>query len=83
MQQQRSEGELQPEVFGDHHHQEFAAGFQDPRCLAESRRDCVAAQVIDGVSAYDGVEGGRLKRELAHVAGLNCGALVHAGSFQI
>ena len=83
MQENRQKGQLEPHIFGEDHQQKLAAGFQHAGGFAEGLVYPVAVQVVDGAGADDAIEGRRLDGHLAHVAGLNGGALVHAGGFQV
>ena len=83
MRKQRSPGQVEPQVFGDDHQQKLAAGFQHAGGFAEGLTHSVAVQVVDGVGADDAIEGGRFDGHLAHVAGLDGGALLDAGGFQV
>ena len=51
--------------------------------LREGRSGAVAAEVIHGVRADDGIEGAVGERQLQHVGGLDGGPSVDAGSLQV
>ena len=58
-------------------------GFSTRCASASADSGAVAAEVIHGVCAHDGVKGTVGKRELQHVCRLDGGPSVDAGRFQI